>query len=81
MNILKPTIAAAIIAASTTPAFATYQEPIPEFEIAGDSDGAALLLLLGIGAFILWKSLENDTPQPIMPQNCMDKLGVIVVCE
>jgi|DEB0MinimDraft_12_1074336.scaffolds.fasta_scaffold06082_2 hypothetical protein len=70
--------------------FATYQEPIPipEIEVGGSDDGAAILLAIGILGFILWHSLEDDTPEDlstprptVRPDACLNKDGQTVACE
>lgn len=83
---MKRLITTAIIMALTaSPAMATYQEPlpIPEIEVSDGSDGTALLLLLGIGAFIIWHNSKEPTPEPIRPEGCLEKIGtemVITAC-
>jgi hypothetical protein len=65
-NLFAATAVAALI---TSPAHATYQEltPIPEIEVGGGGDAAAILLLLGIGAIILWQSLDDEQPTANCP--------------
>jgi len=65
-NLFAATAVAALI---TAPAFATVQEPIPipEIEVGGGDDAAAILLLLGIGAIILWQSLDDEQPTANCP--------------
>ena len=82
--------ATAVAALMTAPAHATYQEPIPipEIEVGGSDDGAAILLAIGILGFILWHSLEDDTPEDlstprptVRPDACLNKDGQIVACQ
>ena len=60
--------ATAIAALITAPAFATVQEPIPipEIEIGGGDNAAAILLLLGIGAIIIF-NMTDDEPTANCP--------------
>lgn len=91
MNTMKTLLAAAIIAASTQ-AHATYQEPIPlpipEIETDGGDDTAAIILGVGILAFILLHQMRKDTPEDlstprptVRPEGCLDKFGNIAACE
>jgi len=78
---------AALAALIASPAAATYTEiPVPEIDVSGDdSNIVALLVVLGIAAFILLREDEQEdlsTPRPtVRPQNCMGKLGQMVACD
>ena len=68
MNTMKTLLAAAILAAGTQ-AHAIYQEPIPlpipEIETGGGDDTAAIILGVGILAFIKAVN-ENDFQYPVI---------------
>ena len=61
--------ATAVAALITAPAFATVQEPIPipEIEVGGGDDAAAIILLLGIGAIILFNLMDDEQPTANCP--------------
>ena len=90
MKLFTLSLAVATAVTFAAPAFATYQEPIPvpEVDIGGGDDTAAIIMLLGIGAFILWQSMRDDTPEDlstprptVRPDLCFDKNGGATPCQ
>lgn len=72
MKLFTKAAAIALMAAlAFTPAFATYQEPtplpIPEIDLGGDDNTAAIILGIGILGVILFSLMDDEPPTANCP--------------